>query len=118
MKQLLIILVVCGLFVVPAVAGTGTFTNGGFEDNSFNGWTTGGGYWYGESEGSADYLPGGSHHDPSVFPARSAVVGLGTDPITGLSTVYSGTHSARVNDSTNDYHVSVISQTVTNYTDP
>jgi hypothetical protein len=118
MKQLFVLIVICGLFVMPAVAGTGTFTNGGFEDNSFNGWVTGGGYWNGESVTPADYLPGGDHYDPTVFADRSAVVGVGVDPITGLSTVYSGTHAARVNDYTPDSHVSVISQTVTNYNDP
>lgn len=118
MKQLFILIVICGLFVMPAFAGTGTFTNGGFEDNSFNGWVTGGGYWYGDVVTPADYLPGGSHYDPYVFGEHSAVVGVGVDPITGLSTVYSGSHAGRVNDYTWDSHVSVISQTVTQYNDP
>jgi len=49
---------------------------------------------------------------------RSAIVGVGTDPITGLPTVYNGNYAARINDSSNNDHVSVASQTVTNYTDP
>jgi hypothetical protein len=48
---------------------------------------------------------------------RSAIVGPGTDPITGLPMVYSGSYSARVNDSSPNYHVSVISQTVANWAD-
>jgi len=116
MKQLFILLVICMLFVLPAAAGT--FTNGGFESNSFDGWTTGGGYWYGGPEIPSSYLPGGPNYDASVFPARSAVVGVGTDPITGLPTVYNGNFAARVNDYTWDAHVSVISQTVSNYSDP
>jgi hypothetical protein len=46
------------------------------------------------------------------------VVGVGNDPITGLNQVYSGNNSARVNDSYNNYSVSVISQTVANWSDP
>ncbi len=118
MKQLLAFVVICVLFVLPASAGTGTFINGGFEDSSFNGWITGGGYWYGDSVTPQDYLPGGSHYDPNVFAQRSAVVGVGHDAITGLPTVYTGSYSARINDSSWDSHVSVISQTVAGYTDP
>jgi hypothetical protein len=118
MKQLLILVVVGVLFIIPAAAGTGTFANGGFEDGSFNSWTTGGGYWYGGSENPTSFLPGGAKYDANVFPARSAVVSVGTDPITGLPTVYNGSYAARVNDYTPNAHVSVISQTVTNYTDP
>lgn len=44
----------------------------------------------------------------------------GPDPIVGtlLNRVYNGGHAARINDWYNNYSVSVISQTVTNYTDP
>ena len=50
----------------------------------------------------------------------SAVVSLGPDPIVGslLNTVYNGSYAARVNDWYNNNSISVISQTVTNYTDP
>ena len=118
MKQLVVLIAICGLFLMPAFAGTGTFTNGGFEDNSFNGWITGGGYWDGETVTPADYLPGGSHYDQYVFDERSAVVGVGVDAITGLPTVYSGHYAGRINDYTPNSHVSVISQTVTGYNDP
>lgn len=44
----------------------------------------------------------------------------GPDPIVGtlLNRVYNGGYAARINDWYNNYSVSVISQTVTNYTDP
>ncbi len=44
------------------------------------------------------------------------MVGIGKDSITGANTVYNGNHSVRVNDANNDYSVSTISQSVTNYT--
>jgi hypothetical protein len=40
----------------------------------------------------------------------------GNDPFTGLTRVYSGNNSVRVNDSNNNYSVSKISQSVLNYT--
>ncbi|NTU42746.1 MAG: PEP-CTERM sorting domain-containing protein [Nitrospirales bacterium] len=43
---------------------------------------------------------------------------VGTDPLTGVNTVYNGNHSVRVNDSYNNYSVSTLSQSVLNYTDP
>ena len=116
MKRILILIAICGLLVMPAFANN--FTNGGFEDNSFSGWVSGGGYWDGEAVTPSQYLPGGDHYDQSVFNDHSAVVGVGKDPITGLSTVYSGQYAARINDYTPDSHVSVLSQTVQNYTDP
>lgn len=104
-----------GLWVLPATADT--FTNGSFENGTFSGWTQGGGYWTGGWPlNPKTYLPGGSNYDGSSI--TNTVVSQGTDPITGLNTVYGGTYSARVNDSNNNYSVSVISQTVKNYTDP
>lgn len=105
------------LAAIPGVAGS--FINGGFESGDFTGWTQGGGYWWGGwPMDPASYLPGGSNYDPSGN--RSAVVTPGPDPIVGslLNRVYSGAYSARVNDQWNDTSVSVISQTVANYTDP
>jgi len=103
------------LVTVPLMAGT--FTNGGFENGNFNSWTQGGGYWLGEWPMNPQaYLPGGVHNDNSYM--VNTVVGQGTDPISGLNTVYSGNYAARVNDSYNNNSVSVISQSVNNSTDP
>ena len=110
--------------VLLSLALTGSafagFVNGGFETGDFTGWTQGAGYWYGgmSNLAPANYLPGGQFYDMSAN--ASAVVGPGLDPNTdnNLNMVYAGNYAARVNDSYNNYSVSVISQTVSNYTDP
>jgi hypothetical protein len=107
----------CLVIAVPAIAGT--FVNGGFEDGTFNGWTQGAGWWYGGWPlDPSTYLQGGSNYDISAN--ASAIVSQGADPVVGnlLNQVYNGAYAARVNDWYNNYSVSVISQTVTNYTDP
>src|SRR5262252_8084091 len=115
MNRLWACLVAC--LVLPALMFAGSFVNGGFETGDFTGWVQGGGYWSnGAAPSPTDYLSGGSHYDMSGN--RSAIVGGGNDPITGLPMVYNGNYSARINDSSPNYHVSVASQTVANYTDP
>lgn len=67
------------------------------------------------------YLPGGSRHDGgTIFNLKSAIVTPGPDPKVGslLNQVYQGNYSARINNWDNMNHVSAISQTVKNYTDP
>src|SRR5271165_4898063 len=110
--------------VLLSLALTGSafagFVNGGFESGDFTGWTQGAGYWYGGMNNldPVNYLPGGQFYDMSAN--ASSVVGPGLDPNTdnNLNMVYADTYAARVNDSYNNYSVSVISQTVSNYTDP
>ncbi|MEN6373467.1 MAG: VPLPA-CTERM sorting domain-containing protein [Smithella sp.] len=116
-KFLKVSFIVLTMVLIASVASAGTFVNGGFEDGNWNGWTTGGGYWYGGSVSPTDYLPGGSRYNASVFSAKSEVVTQGIDPRSGLNTVYNGTYAARINNYDPSYHVSAISQTVTNYTD-
>lgn len=104
---------------VPAMAGQ--FINGNFETGDLTGWTPGGGRWTGGSYPSPnDYLPGGSRYNPGGYAVTGVVTGSGMDPLTGnnVRMVYSGRASAVVNDSVNNYGVSVISQRVNNYTDP
>jgi len=111
------VLVILSLSVSPVFAGT--FTNGGFENGDFSGWTQGAGYWYGGwPMDPSNYLPGGSNFDISAN--ASAIVSLGLDPNTGghLNMVYNGNYAARVNDSYQNYSASVISQSVSNYTNP
>lgn len=106
---------------LAALAAAGSahaqFANGGFETGDFTGWQQGGGSWF----GGAYPVP----NDPQYYPPNSSytnniITNAGFDPLTNnhLSTVYNGAHSARVNNSVNDYSVSVIRQTVTNYQDP
>lgn len=108
------------LLLALAGCAYGGFVNGGFESGDFTGWTQGAGYWYGDMSklDPSNYLFGGQYYDMSAN--ASAVVSPGQDPNTDnvLNTVYSGSYAARVNDSYNNYSVSVISQTVNNYTDP
>jgi hypothetical protein len=124
-----------------AIAGSAHaagFTNGDFETGDFTGWTQGSGYWgYGYGGTYAPYgtgagqyftgpggnltpdlfVPGGTYYNASagVF----TITNPGGDPNTGgaLNMVYSGNHSAKLNDNNNNYSVSVIKQTVANYTD-
>lgn len=98
-----------------------TFVNGNFENGSLSGWTQGAGALdpgqLTDNLSASDYLPRGAHYDLSLN--ASGVVTPGTDPNTDnkLNMVYSGNYSARVNDQNPDYSVSVLSQTVKNYTD-
>ncbi len=114
MKRAKAIYVIGGLLLTVCMTASpvfaDTFVNGGFESGSLTGWTGGGGYWYG----------GGYPVDPSTYAGgtpNNTVVGVGTDPITGQSTVYNGAYAARVNDSYNDYSVSTLKQSVANYSD-
>lgn len=112
------VVLVCSLAIVaPAFAGS--FVNGGFENGNFTGWTQGGGCWNGYWPiNPSDFLPGGMYYDMGYN--ASAIVTPGPDPIVGslLNRVYNGSYAARVNDSYNNNSVSVISQSVSNYTDP
>lgn len=106
--------------LASTVAGAADFVNGGFEDGNLNGWTGSGGCWNSSCPQSATYVPytgSALPLNPTLFtgsPNNTIMTG-GTDPFTGLSRVYSGNNSVRVNDSNNDYSVSTISQTVNGY---
>lgn len=115
MKKLVLSLVVAmGILTFSTYAMADDFTNGGFENGNLSGWTQGGGWWYGGWPlDPASYLPGGSNYAAGA--AVNNVVGVGTDPYSGLSTVYNGSYAAKVNDDYNNYSVSVISQSVKSY---
>jgi hypothetical protein len=96
------------------------FTNGGFENGTASGWTTGGGYRGNILNNNlvpASFLPGGANYNPSAN--RSAVVGPGVMANTDgkLNQVYSGAYSYRVEDLTIGGYASVIAQSVKNYQD-
>ena len=123
---------VTSIALVGCAAATGTaqangFVNGGFEDGNSGSWTRGAGY-----RGLAatlnplspsQFLPGGTYYDPVTNNGlnRSSIInGAYVDPNLGSrlgSTVYSGLYSFRVEDTTSGGYASVLSQTVTNYTD-
>ena len=99
------------------------FVNGGFDDGTTSGWTVGSGDRNGQNFGTIDpaaYL-GLNGGGPSGG-NRSAVVTPGLDPVLGAlmpNIVFGGTHAYRVEDAgVTGGWLSVISQTVQNYTDP
>ena len=101
--------------VIASSASAAAFVNGGFEDGNTNGWTVGTTTRNGNLSSlvPSNYLNGAT--------GRSAVVGSGLDPVLGglmANTVYAGNSAYRVEDTTDGGYLSVISQTVTNYTDP
>jgi len=99
---------------ITATTAQAAFINGGFETGDTTGWTQDGGSYYG---GEANGPNGESGYVYTGDPGLSAIVGQGTDPISGLPTVYNGTYAARVNNYPNGYPFSTFSQTVV-WTDP
>jgi PEP-CTERM motif len=110
----------CAAFLT-ALALTSTvqaagFINGAFESGTTTGWTVGNGDRNNQNTSAINpsaYLNGAT--------GRSAVVNPGLDPVLGAlmpNVVYSGSYSYRVEDAgVTGGFLSVISQTVTNYTD-
>lgn len=130
MKLKLSMVALAAMAAVSSVHAAG-FVNGGFEDGNTNGWTVGGGY-RGSVYNSAPYpgaptmspsqfLPGGSLYNSGIAGSHSSIISKGTaDPIVGAalgSTVYAGNYSMRVEDTTWGGYASVLTQTVTNYTE-
>ena len=113
MKKTTFVAVAVASVLTSAAASAATFTNGGFETGTLAGWTGGGGTW-----NNAVALP--PPVNPALYnggPATNTIMTGGVDPITGASRVYAGANSVRVNDAVNNYSVSTLRQTVTNYTD-
>lgn len=119
MKRLSSLAVLMGMSV--GLLAADTFSNGNFESGDFSGWTQGAGYLSsGQTTNNlvpSSYLPAGTNYDISAN--ASAIVSPGMDPNTdnNLRMVYGGNYSARINDGSPNYSVSVISQTVNNYSD-
>ncbi len=111
MRKFLVVLTVAMFVAMTGVVQANTFVNGGFENGDFNGWSQGGGFWYG----------GGAPVNPTVYlggQPNNYIMSAGAfDPYTGAQVVYNGLYSARANDNNNNYSVSTIYQSVTNYTD-
>lgn len=109
--------------IAANVARAGSFANGGFEDGTANGWTTGQGFRGGTHNSTlspAQLLPGGSlYFGPAT---RSTIIKAGSiDPHIGAalgSTVFSGNFSYRAEDAVYGGNASAISQKVFNYSDP
>jgi hypothetical protein len=110
-----IIAVAIAALGISGIAQADTFINGGFESGNTTGWTVGNGSRSGQNLSNIDpaaYLNGNT--------GRSAIVTSGADPLMGAllpSIVYNGTYAYRVEDRTTGGLLSVISQTVNNYSD-
>ncbi len=114
------------VFALASSAQAAGFINGGFEDGNTNGWTLGGGYRGSMLNNNANFnpayfLPGGGGYNAGIANSHSAVIGTGyVDPNVGAalgSTVYSGNYAMRIEDTTWGGYASVLTQTVSNYTD-
>ncbi len=118
MKQAISAAALLSLVVWSGQASADGFVNGNFEDGTFTGWTTGGGYTSIPTDNLNPnaFFSGGSAYNPSATVIEVTSLG-GLDAITGASTVYSGNHAVRVNDSINNDSVSVLKQSVNNYQD-
>lgn len=83
------------------VLGQDFFTNLGFETGDYTGWTH-------ETHTWSNTTPG------SFTPEKSVIETVGLDPIDStIQKVYKGSHSARINNSDNSYHISSASQSAT-----
>lgn len=110
MKKTNIALAISLMVSGPVFANT--FVNGGFETGDLSGWTGGGGTWSGSPVAP---VPASTYNGGT--PNNYTMVAPGTDPYTGLSTVFGGNYSARLNDNNNNYSVSTLRQSVTGYSD-
>ena len=92
-----------------------SFVNGGFESGTTNGWTLQSGTWSSSNPGTIN----------NSWQGDSAIIDSVTGGITNkdantkgnLAEVLQGNNSFRLNNAANGAHYSVVSQTVSNYTD-
>lgn len=118
MKKTNIALAISLMVSGPVFANT--FVNGGFESGDLSGWTGGGGTWYCTNQpcSSPDLVAPVPASTYNGGPPNNYTMGPpSTDPYTGLSTVFGGNYSARLNDSNNNNSVSTLRQSVTGYSD-
>ena len=109
MKKSLLTLCISTAVALPAFAGTGDFTDGGFESVDLVGWTHNSGVW---SANGTETLNNAHQADSALITDKTA-----TDANTNgnLREVLSGNQSYRLNNAANGAHFSTLSQTVTDY---
>ena len=94
----------------PALAGTGSVTNPGFETGDTSGWTTEGGIWQG-----AWPVPASDYQGHPATLATIVSAG-GFDANTGDPLVFDGNYALKLNDNIGGNDITALSQSVTNYT--
>jgi hypothetical protein len=118
MKKTVIALAIGSALASPAFANS--FVNGGFDDGTTNGWDVSNTAYRGNNTLNSALTPAYILANQTTT-MHSALISAGTvDPRLGAllgSTVYSGGYSMRVEDTSTGGYASVISQSVTNYTD-
>lgn len=107
MKKILVALFLVAMMSTPAFA---LFTNGGFENGDFSGWTIEQGYNYGGPTFNAGNLGYGSWYAPQVITNSTPT---DTYHYPYLPSVYNGTKMAVLNDAYGLYDATRISQTDT-----
>jgi len=121
MKKIVIAMAVASTLASPAFAAS--FVNGGFETGDTSGWSIGGGSRSGQNLAAinpSEYMSGGSRYNASIAANHSAIIQAGTAAATDFlvgSTIFNGNNSFRVEDTTTGGFLSVLTQSVANYTD-
>jgi len=91
------------------------FTNPGFETGDATGWELHGGFWFSiNSDGTPTWPPPESDYSGPATQASIQTAG-NVDPYTGAPVVFAGNYSMRLNDLNNDYSITALKQSVTNY---
>lgn len=123
MKKKLVYLSVLSALGINISAHAADFTNGGFEDGDTSGWTAAGGSWSDEVAFPAplnpDSFTGGSGSVTLITgssPSDNYIAAYNLQNTTNISPIYDGSYAVRVNDDNNNKSVSVIRQSVINYT--
>ncbi len=118
MKKSAIALLVASGLASPAFAAS--FVNGGFEDGTTSGWTVSDAAYRNSVDNTGltpSYVTG---NQISGLTHSQLITSSYVDPRIGAalgSTVYAGNYGIRVEDTTTGGYASLVSQTVTNYTD-
>lgn len=117
MKKSAIALLIASGLASPVFAAS--FVNGGFEDGNTNGWTVSNATYRGSVDNTA-LTPTYVTNNQTQTMHSQLITSSYVDPRVGAalgSTVYSGNYAIRVEDTTTGGYASLVSQSVTNYTD-
>ncbi|QWD79435.1 hypothetical protein ICV01_07265 [Polynucleobacter sp. MWH-Spelu-300-X4] len=121
----LVVALVLGGLLPSTYAEAADFINGGFETGDTSGWSIYGGLWQGSTPSLAPLDPFSSAWSLNSSNASVTVVNSTTTDTyitqynaannTNITPVFDGSNAVRVNNNANNFSVSVIRQSVTNY---